>query len=333
MDSPRVLVTTRSFRKMPGPHQDILNEANCEIVNSPVDRPLEASELADLLVGIDAAILGVDDVSAEALSKADRLKVISRYGVGVDRVDLAAATAGGIVVTNTPGGNTNAVAELTLAFMLALARNIPCQDRRIRAEDWSLMKGVELAGKTLGLLGIGRIGQRVAELAQVFGMRILFCDPYPPADEFVARVGAEACTQEVLFGQSDFLSLHLPLTTETRNVIDADTISQMKPGAFIINTARGGLIDEAALLAALESGRIAGVAFDAFEVEPSLGNPLIAHDNFISTPHIGSSTEQTTLRMGLMASQNALAVLRGERPEHVVNPEVYERIRQDETGS
>jgi D-3-phosphoglycerate dehydrogenase / 2-oxoglutarate reductase len=326
MASWRVLITTRSFRKTPGKHQDILSEAGCEMVNSPLDRPLEASELAELLPGIDAAILGVDQVSAEAFAKADRLKVISRYGVGVDRVDLTAATEKGVVVTNTPGGNTNAVAELTLAFMLALARNIPSHDRKIRHDDdWSLMKGVELAGKTLGLLGIGRIGQRVAELAQAFQMQILFCDPYPPAPEFVQRVGVQVCTQEHLFAHSDFLSLHLPLTPETRGIVSADGLASMKRSAFLINTARGGLVDESALFTALQTGTIAGAAFDTFEAEPSTGNPLTALPNFISTPHIGSSTEQTTLRMGLMAAENALAVLRGERPEYVVNPQVYVR--------
>lgn len=328
MNGPRVLVTTRSFRNMPGAHRDILIEAGCEIVNSPVNRPLEAKELADLLPGIDAAILGVDDVSAPAFAKVDRLKVISRYGIGTDRVDLVAATEKGIVVTNTPGGNTNAVAELTLAFMLALARNIPCQDRYIRAENWGLLKGVELAEKSLGLLGMGRIGQRVAELAQVFGMKILFCDPYPPDAGFVARVGAAACDMDQLLAESDFLSLHLPFTPETRNVVDKAALASMKRGAFLINTARGGLVDEAALFRALETGHLAGAAFDAFEAEPSIGNPLIELDNFISTPHIGSSTEQTTLRMGLMAAQNALSVLRGERPEYVVNPEIYERGKQ-----
>lgn len=325
MSSGKILVTTRSFRKMAGPHQQVLRDAGYEIVNSPYNRPLEAPELAELLPGIDGAILGVDDVSAAAFAKADRLKVVSRYGVGVDKVDLAAATEKGIVVTNTPGGNTNAVAELTLGFMLALARNVPRQDRQIRREDWSLMKGVELADKTLGLLGMGRIGQRVAQLAHAFGMTIRFHDPYPPAPEITEKVGAELWPVERVIAESDFLSLHLPLTESTRNFINAHRLSAMKPGAYLINTARGGLVDEAALLQALQAGTLAGAAFDAFAEEPSLGNPLVQHENFISTPHTGSSTEQTTLRMGLMASQNALAVLRGERPAHVVNPEVYER--------
>ncbi len=325
MSKGKILITTRSFRRMEGEHKQILIDAGYEMVDSPFQRPVEAHELADLLVDIDAAILGVDDVSAEAFSKANKLKVVSRYGVGVDKVDLAAATDKGIVVTNTPGGNANAVAELALGFMLSLSRNIPRQDRQVRGEDWSLLKGVELAGKTLGILGMGRIGQRVAELANVFGMTILFYDPYAPSDDFLNRVPCQSSEVERILTDSDFVSLHLPLLPQTANMIDADALSKMKNTAFLINTARGGVVDEVALNDALISRTIAGAAFDAFAEEPSIGNPLIQHDNFISTPHAGSSTEQTTLRMGLMASQNALAVLNGERPEFVVNPEVYDK--------
>jgi len=324
MSNGKILITTRSFRRMDGEHKQVLIDAGYEMVDSPMNRPLEAHELADLLVDIDGAILGVDDVSAEALSKANKLKVISRYGVGVDKVDLTAATEKGIVVTNTPGGNTNAVAELALGFMLSLSRNIPRQDRQVRGEDWSLLKGIELSGKTLGILGMGRIGQRVAELANVFGMTILFYDPYSPSDDFLNRVPCQSCTVEQILTDSDFVSLHLPLLPATQNLIDASAIAKMKDSAFLINTARGGVVDEGALFTALDAGQLAGAAFDAFAEEPSIGNPLIDHPNFISTPHAGSSTEQTTLRMGLMASQNALAVLRGERPQFVVNPEVYE---------
>ncbi|MBZ0276333.1 MAG: phosphoglycerate dehydrogenase, partial [Anaerolineae bacterium] len=285
MTAPKILVTTRSFRKMDGPHQQILLDAGYELVNSPLDRPLTAPELARLIPGIDAAILGVDDVGAEVFEQADRLRVVSRYGIGVDRVDLAAATAKGVVVTNTPGGNTNAVAELALGFMLALARNIPRQDRQIRREDWSLLKGVELAGKTLGLLGMGRIGQRVAELGNAFGMKILFYDPYPPAEAFLEKIGAQLISLEAVLTQSDFLSLHLPLTPDTRNLLDAAALAMMKKGAFLINTARGGLVDETALVKVLQAGTIGGAAFDAFEEEPAKGNPLLELENFISTPH------------------------------------------------
>lgn len=325
----RVLVTTRSFRKLDGPHQQILRDAGCEIVNSPIDHPHSAAELADLIAGIDAAILGVDDVNADVMSRADRLKVVSRYGVGYDRVDLAAATDRGVVVTYTPGGNTNAVAELTLGFMLALARNLPRQDRQMRRADWSLLKGRELAGKTLGILGMGRIGQRVAQLAFAFGMTVVFYDPYPPPQDILERLNARPSSVDQLLADSDIVSLHLPLTAETRSLIDRERLARMRPGSFLINTARGGIVDEQALFEALQSGHLAGAAFDAFAVEPPANSPLLALENFISTPHVGSSTEETTLRMGLMASQNALAVLTGKRPEHVANPEVYDRFLEE----
>ncbi|MDX1992584.1 MAG: phosphoglycerate dehydrogenase [bacterium] len=319
----RVLITTRSFRAMPGAHQQLLEEAGCEIVNSPVNRPLEAHELADLLPGIDGVILGVDPITPEVLERADRLRVISRYGIGLDAVDLAAATAKGIVVTNTPGGNTNAVAELTLAYMLALARNLPRHDRQIRQRDWSLLKGRELTGQTLGLIGMGRIGRRVAELVRPFNMPILFYDPYPPDAAFLQQVNGKAVMLDEVITSSDFISLHLPLSDQTRNLINADVLAKMKPGAFLVNTARGGLVDETALYDSLQAGRLGGAAFDAFAQEPAFDSILITCDNFIATPHIGSSTVQATLQMGLMASQNLLAVLRGERPEFVVNPAVY----------
>lgn len=325
MSSKKILVTTRSFRKIPGRHQEILAEAGYEIINSPYDRPLEGHELADLMPDIAGAILGVDHVTAEVFERANALQVISRFGIGVDRVDLAAATAHGVVVTNTPGANSVAVAELTLGLMLALARRIPQHNAALRQDNWTVMPGVELSGMTLGLLGMGRIGREVAKRAAAFEMKILFYDPVPPDQAFVESLPAAAAPISTLLSESDFLSLHLPLDETTHNLIDAAALNQMKPTAFLINTARGGLVDETALCEALQAGTIAGAAFDAFAQEPSLGNPLLKLDNFIATPHSGSATHQTTLRMGLMASENLLAVLGGKRPAHVVNPEVYQR--------
>ncbi len=322
--SGRILITTRSFRKLDDPHKQVLSDAGYEIVNSPYSRPATAEEMTDLLADVDGAILGVDHVNAASLARADRLKVISRYGIGVDAVDIAAATERGIVVTNTPGANSVAVAELALGLMLALARHIPAQDKRTRAGEFSPVPGVELAGQTLGLLGLGRIGREVVQRAAAFGMTIQFYDPYPPADDFAERYSLRAVSLHDLIASSDFISLHLPLTEQTHNLIDRDAIASMRHGAILINTARGGLIDEDALYEALSENKLAGAGFDAFASEPPAGSPLLTLDNFIATPHTGSSTRQTTLKMGLMASQNALAVLRGDRPEHVVNPEVYE---------
>ncbi len=329
MSKGKILITTRSFRKIAGRHQTVLEDAGYELVNSPYDRPMEGHELAALMTDIDAAIVGVDHVTAEVFEAANKLKVLSRYGIGFDRVDLEAATRHGVIVTNTPGANSVAVAELTIGLMLALARHIPRQDRGIRREDWTPVPGVELSGLTLGLIGLGRIGQEVARRAAAFDMQIIFYDPYPPAPEVLARLNLRSCDLDTLLAESDFVSLHLPLLDSTRNLISGQAFTKMKSSAYLVNTARGGIVDEQALFEALSAGRLAGAAFDAFEREPSIDNPLLQLDNFVSTPHAGSSTRQTTMRMGIMASENALIVLKGEHPKNVVNPAVLNYLTEE----
>ncbi len=323
--SEKILVTSRSFCKIEGPHQDILRDAGYELVESVRGRPLRADELAEAIGDVVAAILGVDEASAEVFEHADRLKVISRFGVGIDQVDLDAATRHGVVVTNTPGANSVSVAELAIGLMLALARHIPRHDQTVKRGLWERIQGVELSGATLGVIGMGHIGREVATRAFSFGMEILYHDPVQPPQELVDRLGASACTLEELLSTSDVVSLHAPHTDATHHLIDAVALDRMKPSALLINTARGGLVDEAALYEALVQGELAGAACDVFSEEPPRDSPLLALDNFVATPHAGSATVQATIRMGTMAAQNALAVLRGERPEHVVNPEVYER--------
>jgi D-3-phosphoglycerate dehydrogenase len=303
---------------MAGRHQDLLHEAGFEVIHSPYDRPARAHEMADLLADVDGAILGVDEVRAESLARAERLKVLSRFGIGVDALDLAALQARGIVVTNTPGANSLAVAELTFALMMALARNLVAQQGAVKAGSWSPQTGVELAGSTLGLLGLGRIGREVAERAAAFGMKVLFYDPFPPPEAYLAKWGFRLLPLEAVLSASDFLSLHLPLTPETQNLLSAERLALLKQGAYVVNTARGGLLDEAALYAALKDGRLAGAACDAFAEEPPRHNPLLTLDNFIATPHAGSATRQTTLKMGVLAAENLIAVLRGEAPAHRV---------------
>ena len=321
----RILITPRSFRKIDGPHRRILIDAGYEIVESPSERPLSAAELTPLVSDVVGAILGLDEFTAEVFDQAGRLKVVSRFGVGVDKVALAAATAHGVVVTITPGANTIAVAELTMGLILTLARRLPYHNRIVREGQWTPVSGFELCDGVLGLVGMGNIGREVAKRAVGFGMRIVYHDPVAPPQPLLASLGASYRSLDDLLAESDVVSLHLPLTGDTQNLIDRRALARMKPSAFLINTSRGGLIDEQALYEALAQGRLAGAACDAFTQEPPGDNPLLGLDNFIATPHIGSATLQTTLRMGLMASQNALAVLRGERPAHVVNPEVYTR--------
>lgn len=322
----RILITARSFRDHDGPHQQILRDAGLELMWNPLDRPLGAAEIVPLLAEADAAILGLDTVTCQAIERAPRLKVISRFGVGVDKVDVAAATERGVVVTVTPGANSVAVAELTIGLILALARHISHHDRIVRAGGWTRLSGQELQGSTLGLIGFGRIGQEVARRAAAFDMRIIYCDPVAPPDELVAMTGAQARSLAALLAESDVVSLHVPLDDSTDGLIGAAQLACMKSTALLVNTSRGGLVDEAALHAALQAARLAGAAADVFALEPPGDNPLLKLDNFIATPHTGSATLQTTLRMGWMAARNALAVLEGKRPEHVVNPEVYYRL-------
>jgi D-3-phosphoglycerate dehydrogenase len=318
----KILVTARSFRKAEGPHKQILRLAGYTLVETPNDQPMTAAEIGPWLSGVDAAILGLDVVDAQALQGASALRVISRYGVGYDSVDLAAATRCGVVVTITPGANAVSVAELTIALLFALARSIPYHDRVAKQGKWSRIQGIELTGGTIGLVGLGRIGREVAHRCRGLGMQVFGYDPLLTTEQMLA-LGVAPASFELLLANSDVVSLHLPLTAETRLMIDAAAVAKMKPTAYLINTARGGLVDEDALYDALAHKRLAGAACDVFAQEPPESAGLVSLENFIAAPHIGSATAQTTSRMGLMAAENALAVLRGERPEGVVNPEVY----------
>jgi D-3-phosphoglycerate dehydrogenase / 2-oxoglutarate reductase len=318
----KILVTARSFRKTEGPHKQVLRDAGYTLAESPNDQPMSGAELAPWLADVDGAILGLDVVDAQALEGVSRLRVISRYGVGFDSVDLAAATRHGVVVTITPGANAVSVAELAVALLFALARSIPYHDRVAKQGKWSRLQGIELTGATMGLVGLGRIGREVAQRCRGLGMQVVGYDPLLTPDQ-IAALGVTPSGFEELLARSDVVSLHLPLTPQTRDLIGSAALAQMKPSAFLINTARGGLVDENALYEALKNKRLAGAAADVFAQEPPDCTGLVSLDNFIAAPHIGSATGQTTLRMGLMAAQNALAVLAGERPEGVVNPEVY----------
>lgn len=318
-----ILVTARSFRDVEGPHQEALRQAGYHLVFSPYNRPLQPDELRPLVRDAVGVILGVDAFTREVFEQAPHLKVISRFGVGVDNVDIRAATEHRVVVTITPGANSVAVAELTMLFILALSRHLLTHDRWVRSGEWKRTTGAELMGATLGIIGLGRIGQEVAARARAFGMRVVFTDPAPPPDHVVHRLEAVPLPLDDLLVTSDVVSLHLPLTPGTRHLIGARELALMKPTALLINTARGGLVDERALYEALKAGRLAGAAFDVFEEEPPGASPLLELENFIATPHVGSATVQTARRMGMMAAQNVLAVLEGRRPEGVVNPQIF----------
>ncbi|HZW05237.1 MAG TPA: phosphoglycerate dehydrogenase [Anaerolineaceae bacterium] len=314
----RLLVTPTSFGKNDSRLKTDLEALVGEVIYNPTGKPLRAAELAGLLPGIDGYIAGLDEINAAALAAADRLQVIARYGVGYDNVDLAAAQSKGILVTNTPGANSASVAELALGLMLSLARQIPEGDRAIHQGKWPRIAGASLEGKTVGIYGLGAIGKQLARRLAGFGCRVVACDPFVrPAEARALNV--ELLPTDEVVAAADFLSLHLPLLPDTRCMVNAEFLARMKPGAYLINTSRGEVIDEAALAEALQSGRLRGAALDAFITEPpEAGHPLLALPNVIATPHLGAQTDGATNNMGWMAVKDCLAVLRGEAPEHPI---------------
>jgi len=321
----RVLVTPTTFGKDDPALQSTLVKTVGEVIYNPMSRPLRSSELVPLVKEADGYIAGLDQIDSSVLEAADRLKVIARYGVGVDRVDVEAATRRGIVVTNTPGANSVAVAELTIALMLALGRHLCGANQATRSGEWPRYAGVGLRGKTAGLVGFGSIGREVASRLKSFGCRILASDPCVSWEAGEAH-GVQIVPLEDLLASSDFVSLHASLNPSTSGMVDHSFLRKMKRGAFVVNTARGELIDEEALCEALVKGHLRGAAVDCFRKEPpAADHPFFRLPQMIVTPHTGSHTDEATNAMGWMSLEACLAVLRGERPAYVVNPEVYER--------
>lgn len=313
----KVLVTPTSFLKNPQAKAMVESFAD-EVVYNPQTRPLEAEEILSLLDGVDGYIAGLDYITADVIRQAPAsLKVISRYGAGVDRVDLEAAKAKGIRVTNTPGTNAVAVCELAFGLMLSLARSIPRLDSAVKKGEWPRNDGMELAGKTLGIVGFGAIGKNLALRARAFGMRVIAYDPYFDA-AFAAQHGVEQTTLDEAIQNADILSLHVPLTKETKYMIGEQAIARMKQGAFIINTARGGLVDESAAADAIKSGKLGGIGLDAYEVEPVTDSPLLGLDHVVMTPHTGAHTNEAIAGMGIMAAQNLIDVLQGKDCKYTI---------------
>ena len=265
-------------------------------------------------------------ITPDVFAAAPNLKIVARAGVGVDNVDLDAATEHGVYVVNTPGGNTISTAEHTFGLMIALARHIPQGDASLRAGRWDRKKyvGVELKGKTLGLVGLGRIGQAIAKRAQAFEMNVVAYDPYLPA-EIASEIGVVLLDLDGVFAHADFISLHSPITDETRGMINADAIAKMKDGVRIVNAARGGLINDADLAAAIKSGKVTGAALDVYEPEPPAeDNPLIGLDGVIHTPHLAASTSDAQVTVAVEAAQLVIDTLLHNKPENVVNKAVLE---------
>jgi D-3-phosphoglycerate dehydrogenase len=309
----RVLIGSRSFGQAFPEHFDELEQAGCVVVPNPVGRALREPELLQALKGVDAIITGTDELTARVIESADRLKTIVKHGVGLETIDLAAARARGIVVSFTPGTIEDSVADLTMALLLALARKIVPAHLSTQQGSWKPFFGMELRDTTLGLVGLGRIGKAVCVRAQAFGMRVLAQDPYPDQG-FAAEHGVTFVSLTELLKASDVVSLHAAAEQVHGTLIGADELQLMKPGALLVNTARGQLVDEAALAEALREDRLGGAGIDAFAHEPPVDSPLLSLEKVVLTPHLGGRTYGGQRRMGEIAIQNCLRVLRGEVP-------------------
>jgi len=304
-------------------------EAEGTIERSPHERALKKDELRGYLENVEAAILGADNCDRDVLSNAKSLKIVARHGIGYDNIDLAAATANGIIVTYTPDVNTIAVAEHAMALILSLARKIPCADASVKARKWEGLRfvGSELMGKTLGIIGLGRIGAETAKRALAFGMKVLYFDKYKER-EYGERLGAISVPLDQLLAESDFVSIHTALTPETKGMIGPKEIALMKKVACLINTARGPIIDGKALTDALMEKRIAGAALDVFQTEPPApDDALLSLNNVILTPHIAAYTVEAIRRMDVMAAEDVVKALQGRTPEHIANTEVLSSDR------
>ena len=298
------------------------------VETSHTEHELPVSELARRVADCAAIIpMGAHPIPEPVLAAAPRLRIVAVAAVGYNIVDVAAATRRGILVTNTPGVLTDTTADMAWALMLGVARRVTESDRFVRAGKWtgvywSQLMGADVHGATLGIIGLGRIGQAVARRAQGFGMRVLYHNRKrdPEAEQ---AVGAAYRSKADLLREADFVVLSLPLLPETRHVIGAAELALMKPTAFLVNVARGPVVDEAALVEALSTKRIAGAGLDVFEEEPKIHPGLLGLENLALTPHIGSASRATRLRMASRAAENCVAALEGHRPPNLVNPEAW----------
>lgn len=324
---PRVLVTPTVIQHQPGPYRDVLEAAGFDVVY-PTEKLSEslpnAAQLLKQLEGISAVLAGSELYSREVLEKA-RLRVIARMGVGYDAIDVAAASELGTLVTIVPGTNHHSVAEMTLALLLGVFRGFPGRDQEVRSGVWKRQAFPRLAGRTLGLVGLGRIGQAVVPRAIGLGLKVIAYDPLPN-EAFAGLHGVTLMTLPELLAEADIVSLHLPCTAETANLINARTLAQMKPGAVLINTSRGGLVDEDALADALAGGKLMAAGLDVFRTEPlPLSSRLLKLDNVLLAPHMGGLDHESLRDMGTMAAQCVADLYQGRWPEGCV---VNDRLRQ-----
>jgi D-3-phosphoglycerate dehydrogenase len=314
----KILITATNYSTLCAEAKQLLEDNRCEVIENQLGRPHTFEELKPLVADIDGVVAGVDTWNEEVFRLAPKLKVISRFGVGVDNIDLKKAREYGIQVTNVPGGNANAVAELTVGLILATIRNIPGLHLSAKQGYWDRFVGMELSGRTIGLLGFGNISQMVARKLQGFDVNIIAYDKYPNEARAKEMQVTMASFEEVL-RESDVVSMHMPSLQETFKIMSYKQFALMKSSAFFVNTARGALVDEDALYDALHSSRIAGAAIDVYQQEPvSVDNPLFGLNNIITTPHTAAETYETYRKVSLVTAQAVLDVLSGKKPQNML---------------
>lgn len=318
--SKRVLITAAIYDDNKA-RRPLLN-AGFELVDAPPRAPFDEDAIIELLQGFDAVIADSDAYTEHVFAACPQLKLVSRWGVGVDSIDIAAATRHGVMVTNTPGIIRDSVADLAFMFVLGLARRLREGDGLMRSGGWRKVTGANVGGATIGIIGLGDIGTCTARRAHGFGMTILAHDPFP-RHEIAHELGVRFVDLDTLLQDSDFVTLHCNATADNRNFIGARELSLMKPTAYLINCARGSLVDEAALVRALQDGTIAGAGLDVYAREPpEKDNPLFSMDNVLLMPHTATMDRRTISRVSARVTENTLDALEGRRPQSILNPEV-----------
>lgn len=316
----RVLITARSFGRNHPPHLDYLRELGIDLVEYREEGPMDAERLRALVATVDGWVVSTAPVTPEIIAGAKRLKVVVKHGVGTDNIDLAAASKQGVMVANAPGSNHIPVAELAIGMMICLARRIHEAHASVVAGEWRRFLGSGIHGRTVGVIGVGRIGQAIAERVEVFGARVIGYDPFIDVELQRQHTSIRWMTRlSDLLAESDIISLNVPLTESTEHLINAETLSLVKPGALLINTARGKVVDERAMRNAILSGHIGGYATDVYEQEPPINSPLLGLDHVLFTPHIASYTTDAMKSLGDDVIRNLLDGLTGQTPPNLLN--------------
>lgn len=312
----KVLVTATNYSKYCQPAKKLLEEAGCEIIENPHGRPYTFEELKEIVGDIDGVVVGVDTWNEEVFRLAPKLKVLARFGVGVDNIDLKAAEKREIVVCNSPGINSSAVAEQAAALILSSMRQIPQMNNAVRDGKWPRPMFHELKSRTIGFLGFGAIARNLAERLAGFHPEMIAYDKYPN-QEMADKLGVKLVSQEEVLKKADIISIHLPATDETKHLINQETLNKMKDGVYVANTARGSIVSEKDMAEALRTGKVAGFASDVFETEPiDLSGSLFGFENYIATPHVSAETYENCETTSVVTAKAILAVFDGKEPEH-----------------